>query len=123
VIKGAAIWIFLAVAVLCIALAATGCFVAAFYLWIAPHLGAAAAAAITGAALLGVAAFLALAGGVLLRQLKRRRVSLMAEFGSILGLASRLTAMLVRKDPKKALLVSLVVGALAEYISVPRRKS
>ena len=122
-IKGAVIWIFLAVAVLCIALAATGCFVAAFYLWVAPHLGAAAGAAITGAALLGVAAFIALAGGVLLRQLKRRQRSLLAEFGSIFGLASRLAAMLVRKDPKKALLVSLVAGALAEYISTPRRKS
>jgi hypothetical protein len=123
VIKGAVIWIFLAVAVLCIALAATGCFVAAFYLWVAPHLGAATGAAVTGAALLGVAAFIALAGGVLLRQLKRRQRSLLAEFGSIFGLASRLAAMLVRKDPKKALLVSLVAGALAEYISTPRRKS
>ena len=99
------------------------CFVAAFYLWVAPHLGAAAGAAITGAALLGMAAFLALAGGVLLRQLKRRQRGLLAEFGSIFGLASRLAAMLVRKDPKKALLVSLVAGALAEYISTPRRKS
>jgi hypothetical protein len=109
----------LALAVLGIVLAASGCFVAAFYLWVSPHLGTAAGAAVTGAALLVLAAFLALVGGALLRLMKRRPPRLLSELQNTIGLAAKL--MLLR-DPKKALFVSLLAGALAEFILGPSRK-
>ncbi len=109
----------LALAVLGITLAASFCFVVAFYLWVAPHLGAAAAAAVTGAALLVLAASLSFAGGAVLRLMKRRPPRLLRDLQNAITLAARL--MLLR-DPKKALLVSLLAGALAEYILTPSRK-
>lgn len=121
-IRSAAIWVCLALAVLCIALAATGFFIAAFYLWVAPHLGAPGGAAVTGAVLLGLAILLALAGSVVLRRAKRRPFSLLTGTAGALGLAVKLVAMLVRKDPKKALIASLLAGALIEYMSAPGRK-
>jgi hypothetical protein len=119
VIRWAVFGICVALAVLCITLAASGCFVAAFYLWVVPHLGAAAAAAVTGAVLLVLALFLAFVGSTLLRLMKRRPRSLLRELQNTIGLAVRL---IVSRDPKKAVLVSLIVGALAEYISTPGRK-
>ena len=118
-IRWAVLGICVALAVLCITLAASGCLVAALYLWVAPHLGAAAAAAITGAVLLVLALFLAVVGGTLLRLMKRRPRGLLREFQNTIGLAVRL---IVLRDPKKAVLVSLIAGALAEYISTPGRK-
>jgi hypothetical protein len=118
VIKSAVIWICLAVAALCVALAASGFFIAAFYLWLAPHLGAASAAAVSGAVLLVFAAVIA----VVLRRLRWRRLSLMTEVGSLIGVGFQLLKMVVQRDPKRALIVSLVAGALAEYISAPNNK-
>jgi uncharacterized protein (TIGR02265 family) len=100
-------------------LSAGVCFVAAFYLWVAPHLGAAAAAAVTGAALLIVAAFLALVGRALLRLTKRRPRRLVSELQKAMVLTAKL---LLQRDPKKALIVSLLAGALTEFILSPSRK-
>lgn len=118
-IKSAVIWICLALAVLCTALAACGFFVAAFYIWVASHLGLAAAAAVTGAMLLVFAAVIAL----LLRRLKWRRFGLLTELGSAITVGFKLLKMVVQRDPKKALIVSLVAGALAEYILAPNKRS
>ena len=109
----------LALAVLGIMLAACGCLVAAFYLWVAPHLGPAAGAALTGAALLVLAAFLALAGGALLRLMKRRPHNLLNDIQNTIRLMAKL---ILLRDPKKALLVSMLAGALAEFIATPSRK-
>ena len=98
-IKWAVAGICLALGVLGMALAAS-LFVVAFYLWLAPHLGAAAAAAITGLALLAVAACLSLAGGVIMRRMKRRP-GLLSELRTMSGLATQL---LLLRGPKKALL-------------------
>jgi hypothetical protein len=121
-IKGAVIWTGLVVAVLCIALAATGFFAAAFFVWMADHLGAAAAAAVTGSALLVLGVVIAFVGGALLRSLRRRQPSLLSELGGTVGLVTRLVAMMVRRDPKKAMIISLVAGALAEYITTERKR-
>ena len=117
-IKSAVAGICLALGVLGMALAASLCFVVAFYLWLAPHLGAAAAAAITGLALLAVAACLSLAGGVVMRRMKRRP-GLLSELRTMSGLATQL---LLLRGPKKALLLSLIAGALAEFMLSPNRK-
>jgi hypothetical protein len=120
VIKLAAIGIGLALAVLGLALAAGVCFIAAFYLWVAPHLGAAAAAAVTGAALLIVAGFLALVGRAVLRRLtKPRPRRLVSDLQKAIVLAAKL---LLQRDPKKALVASLLAGALSEFILSPSRK-
>ncbi|HVE22677.1 MAG TPA: hypothetical protein VNC39_11920 [Acidocella sp.] len=118
-IKWAVIGFCLALAVLGILLAASGCFVAAFYLWVAPHLGRPAAAAVTGAVLVVLALCLALAGGASLRRMRRRPRRLLGEFQNTIGLVARL---MLARDPKKALLASLLAGALAEYILSPGRK-
>jgi hypothetical protein len=121
-IKRAVIWTGLAVAVLCIALAATGFFAAAFFICIAHHLGTARAAAVTGAALLVLGIVIAFIGGALLRSLRRRQPSLLSELGGTVGLVMRLVTMMVQRDPKKALIVSLIAGALAEYITAERKR-
>jgi hypothetical protein len=36
-------------------------------------------------------------------------------------MAGRLVGLLVRKDPKKALILSIIAGAVAEYISSERK--
>jgi hypothetical protein len=121
-IKSVAIWTGMAVAVLCILLAAIGFFVTALFICIARHLGTAEAAAVTGAALLLLGAVIAFVGGALLRSLRRRQPSLLSELGGTVGLATRLVAMMVRRDPKKAVIISLVAGALAEYITTERKR-
>lgn len=118
-IKWAVIGACLALGVLGILLAASGCFVVAFYFWVAPHLGRPAAAAVTGAVLVVLALVLALAGGASLRRMKRRPRRLLGEIQNTIGLVARL---MLARDPKKALLVSLLAGALAEYILSPSRK-
>lgn len=118
-IRWAVIGLCLALAVLGITLVASACFFAAFYLWVAPHLGRACAAASTGGVLLALAACLALLGSALLRRMKRRPARLLRELQNTLGLVAKLMLM---RNPKKILLISLLAGALAEYMSVPSRK-
>jgi high-affinity Fe2+/Pb2+ permease len=119
VIKWAVIGICLALAALSIMLAASGFFIAAFYLWVASRLGAAEGAVVTGGALLLVAAGLAVAGAGVPRLLKRRSRSLLNELQNTIWQAAK--TMLLR-SPKKALLASLLAGALSESIFGPHRK-
>lgn len=118
-IRWAVIGLCLALAVLGIMLAASACFIVAFYLWVVPHVGAAAAAAITGAVLLALAACLALLGSALLRRMKRRPRRLLSELQNTIRLVARLMLM---RNPKKILLISLLAGALTEYMSAPGHK-
>lgn len=64
--KSAALWGALATVALCLVLAGLGFLFAGLFIWLAQHLGAAGAAAITGAALLVFAIIIPLAGGLLL---------------------------------------------------------
>ncbi len=121
-IKNAAIGLGTAVTMLCLVLTAIGFFVAALFICIARHLGAADAAALTGAALLVLAVLVATAANLLIRQARRRQPSLLTELGGTVGLVTRLVAIMVRRDPKKAMIASLVAGALAEYLSAERKR-
>lgn len=98
---------------LALCLVAFGFLVAGFCLWLAAHLGAPAAAAITGAALLALAALITL-GGALLAQRPRAQAP---EPAGTLPLAGALLGALVRKSPKGALIGALLLGMLTEFLS------
>ncbi|MGE4481116.1 hypothetical protein [Acidocella sp.] len=119
--KSAALWAVMALAVLCTALAALGFFTAAFLIWVSDYLGPAAAAAIAGVILLLAAC--AIAGGftLVLRRMKARQPSMTTEAMGSLSLAIRLASLVVRRDPRKAMLAALIAGAVAEYFTSPRQ--
>jgi len=119
--KLAALWVFIAVAVLSIALGGTLFLIGAFYLWLSRMLPASGAAAVTGAVMLGLAVLVAVAGGAVLKRRRRAQPSLLAEFGGGLGFAVRLVGLMVRNDPRKAIFLSIIAGALAEYITSDRK--
>ncbi len=122
VLKNAALMAGLGTAVLVIALAALGFLITAFYIFISHKTGPAAAAAITGGVLLAIAIFTAVAGAAIIRKTRKQQPSLLAEFGGTIGLAGRLVGMLVRRDPRKAIVISVILGALAEYITGEKKK-
>jgi uncharacterized protein YneF (UPF0154 family) len=121
-LKSAALWIGVAIAVLCIALAGLGFMVTGFFIFVARHTDAASAAAITGGVLLVLALATGLLGGLFLSRMRRRQPSLLSEFGGTMGLATRIITALVSRDPKKAMIISLAAGALAEYIFSDKKK-
>jgi len=118
----AALWAGLGVAALCIALAGIGFLAVAFFIWLLRHFPADEAAAISGGALLLVAVLTVLVGNAIIRRIKANQPSMLAEFGGTLGLAARIVGMLVRKDPRKAIILSMIAGALAEYVTSDRKK-
>jgi nitrate/nitrite transporter NarK len=121
-IKNAALWACTAIAALCIALAGLAFLVTGAFICLSRHTGEASAAAITGAALLILALIIGLAGGYTLKRIRRRQPSLLSEFGGTLGMAGQLAGFLIRKDPRKAMILSVVAGALAEYITSERKR-
>ena len=121
-IKGAALWTGVAVAALCIALAGLGFLITGFFIWLARHTDYASASAITGGVLLVLALATGSAGGLVLKRMRKKRPSLLAEFGGTAGIALRLAGILVRRDPRKAMIIAVVAGALAEYITSEKKK-
>jgi hypothetical protein len=103
-------------AVLAVALAGLGFLITGFYIWLARHVDAASAAAITGGLLALLAILIAVIGGDILRRIKKTQPGLLSDFGGTLGLGLRLAGILVRRDPKKAIIIAAVTGALAEFI-------
>lgn len=114
--RASALWGGMGLAVLLLGFAAAGFFIAAFYLWLAAHFAPALATLITGAALLALALAIGFIGGAVLRAARARERAQLAQFSLTLGTALRLAAYLVRRDPKKALIFSLIAGALAEFL-------
>ncbi len=113
--KLTALWVGVAAAVLALCLAATGFFVAAFYIWLTAHFAPMAATSITGGALVVLAAATGLTGSALLR---RARCKQRAERTELIGTAAlflRLASTLIRRDPKKAVILALLAGAVAEF--------
>jgi hypothetical protein len=121
-IKGAALWTGVAVAALCIALAGLGFLVTAFFIWLAQRTDYAISSAVTGIVLLALALATGLAGGLVLKRMRERRPSLAAEFGGTVGIVGRLAGILVRRDPRKAMILSVIAGALAEYITSEKKR-
>lgn len=112
----------IAITMLVLALAALGFLAASVFLWAAPHWGAAAAAGGTGAALLLLAVLAGFGGCYLARRLHRNQPSLLAEVSGTLLTATRLLGFIIRQDPKKAILLSLLAGALVEYFTPEKKR-
>jgi hypothetical protein len=121
VLKSAALWAGLAIIVLCLVLAAFGFLAAALFIWVAAHLGGAAAAALTALSLLLLAGLVMIFGGIMLARLRRRAPELFTDSSSTIATITSLIALLVRQDPKRTLLLALLSGALTEYFTAPRK--
>ncbi len=121
-VKHAALSAGLGVACLVISLAGLGFFTAAFYLTLAKYFDPQIATLITGGALIVLALLIAAIGSALLKRARNRQPSLLSEFGGTLGLGIRVISILVRRDPKKAVILAAVSGALAEYVMSDNRK-
>jgi hypothetical protein len=122
VARNIALWACLGVVILGVVLAALGFLITAAFIVLAHRMDHAQAAGLLGGLLLVLALLLAWIGGAIIRNSRKRYPSLLAEFGGTIGLAGRLVGMLVAKDPKKALILSVIAGALAEYITSDRKK-
>ncbi len=121
-LKQSALWAALGVACLCIALAGLGFLIVAFYVWLSMRMGTPEALAVTGGVLVAMALLIMAAGAAFIKKTKKRYPSMVAEFSGLFGLAARLVAMTVRRDPRKAIIVSMIVGALAEYITSEKER-
>lgn len=104
---------------------ASGFLLAAFFVWLTEHFGVPAAAALMAAFLLICAAMISAIGAMIVKRMKRRESSLWAEIASTATIAKSVGAlitMVIRKDPKKALVLAAVAGVVAEYLTTDRRK-
>jgi hypothetical protein len=117
-----ALWAGLAIVVLTIVLTAIGFLVASLFIWIDHYKPDAVAAVITGGALLLAAIVIFLIGRVILKKIKKPQPSLLAEFGGIAGTAGRIAGLLIRRDPRKSLILAVIAGALAEYVTSDSKK-
>lgn len=120
--KELALWAGLGVVVLTVLLAALGFLITAFFIWIAHTKSYPVAAAITGGTLLLIAIFIGIAGRIILKKIKKPQPSLLAEFGGIAGTAGRIAGLLIRRDPRKSLILAVIAGALAEYVTSDSKK-
>ncbi len=121
-VRDIALWTGLGAAILFVALICIGFVVASFYMWMSHLMAHSVAALATAGAGLVLIALMAGLGGMIIAKTKKRQPSMMQEFADTLGLGAKLISVLVRRDPRKAMIVSLVAGALAELITSDRRK-
>ncbi len=121
-IKSMALAAGLGIVVLGIIFASLAFFIAAGFDWASRRLAPAPAAAATGCALILFAILTALIGRIILRRLKTPQPSLLSEFTTPLTTAARLSLMLIRRDPRKAVILATIAGALVEYITSDSNK-
>jgi hypothetical protein len=112
----------LGIVVLTILLSAIGFFIAALFIWVDHYKPDSIAAVITGGALLLAAIVIGIIGRAVLKKLKKPQPSLLAEFGGIAGTAGRIVGLLIRRDPRKSLILAVIAGALAEYVTSDSKK-
>ena len=112
----------LGITVLVTLFAGIGFLVAGFFLWIEQYKSIPVAAAITGGALLALAILIAAIGRAILKKMKKPQPSLLAEFGGIAGTVGRLAGFLIRRDPRKAMILAVIAGAVADYITSGDKK-
>jgi Ca2+/Na+ antiporter len=121
-VKGLAIWIGLGIFVFAVILTGVGFLINAFYAWVEQHEPHAVAAAITGGALVLLALIIGLIGSSILKRIKKRQPSMLAEFGGLAGTAGRIVGLLIRRDPRKSLILAVIAGAVAEYVTSDTKK-
>jgi hypothetical protein len=120
--KELALWAGLGVVVLSVVLAALGFLIASLFIWIAHYKSDTVAAAITGGTLLLLAIVIGILGRAILKKIRKPQPSLIAEFGGIAGTAGRIAGLLIRRDPRKSLILAVIAGALAEYVTSDNKK-
>ncbi len=98
-------------------LAAFGLLAVALFLFADQHWGAPAAAAITALALLLIAAQVLLAGALIFGRVRRRTPDLFGEAAGTIAMLTSIANIFVRRDPKRAILLSLLAGAVTEYFT------
>ncbi|OYV39313.1 MAG: hypothetical protein B7Z81_03495 [Acidocella sp. 20-61-6] len=106
----------LGVAVLCVGLAGLGFLIAGYYVWLSSHFAVAPAAVMTGGTLFALAVLIAVIGSGVIKRMKKPEGNLFGDAASTLGLGMRLASMLIRRDPKRALILAAISGALAEFL-------
>jgi hypothetical protein len=116
-VKGLALWAGLGMAVLATSLAGLGFLIAGFFLWVHRYNSDDIAAAITGGVLLALAIAIGITGQLVLKRIKRRQPPLISEFTGIIVTAGRIAGLLIRKDPRKSMIIAVIAGAVAEYIT------
>jgi O-antigen/teichoic acid export membrane protein len=109
--RRAALGAAMTLAVLCITLTALGFLAAAGFILLAQHMNTAAAAAITGTTLLALALLVALTTRAALK--KSRPHHNLSDWTELLGIATYL----IRRNPKNAMLLALLAGAVTEYFT------
>lgn len=115
--KTVLLWVAMAMALLCILLGALGFLTAAFLLWLEHYLSPAGALAITGALLLLEALALLGCFRLALRRLHARQPASNSTATNLFQLGLRFVMMMVQRSPRKAMLLALIAGALAEYFT------
>ena len=120
--KELALWAGLGIVVLTVVLTAVGFLVASLFIWIDHYRSDTVAAAITGGALFLAAIFIAILGRIILKKIKKPQPSILAEFGGMAGTVGRLAGLLIRRDPRKSLILAVIAGALAEYVTSDNKK-
>ncbi len=116
-LKSAALWAALAFAVLFLVLAAFVLLATALFIYLDNHLGAADAAALTALALLFIAALIFITGSIILRSRRRHTPDIFGEASGTIAMLTSLANILIRRDPKRAILFSLLAGAITEYFT------
>ena len=122
VVRDILLWTGLGVGILFVALVCVGFLVASFYMWMSHLLAHSLAALVTAGAALLLIGLMAGIGGLLIRKTRKPQPRLLQEFSGTIGLGARMVSLLVRRDPRKAMIVSLVAGALAELITSERKR-
>jgi len=112
----------LGLGVLAVALTGIGFLAAGAFFHLDAIMGPAQAAAAIGAGLILLAILIALTGAWCLKKFKKRRPSLLAQFNATYGLGARLLGLLIRRDPKKAVLLAALAGAVIEFLMADDKK-
>ena len=116
--KMATLWVAMVIAALCTSLGALFFFTAALLIWIDHYVGPAAAAALAGLALLLEAIAILIGCQLVLKRMRARQPGGLG--GDFLGLAAtglRLATLTFRRSPRKALIVAMILGAVADYFN------
>jgi chromate transport protein ChrA len=121
-VKGLALWAGLSLLVFAVVLTAIGFLITGFLIWLEQFKSHAVAAAITGGALLIAAVIVGIVGSIVIKKTKKRQPSIIAEFTGVAGTAGRIAGLLIRRDPRKSLILAVIAGALAEYITSDSKK-
>jgi O-antigen/teichoic acid export membrane protein len=121
-VKGLVLSVAVGMVVLAVVIGGLGFLIAGFFLWIERYQPHDAAAAITGGVLFILAMIIALTGRAMLRRIKKKQPPLLSEFTGIFATAGRIAGLLIRKDPRKSMVIAIVAGALAEYITSGDKK-